>query len=35
MAWALWLFANHCTVVTDNERDFHEIAFINPVRGAP
>jgi predicted nucleic acid-binding protein len=27
--------ANDCTVVTDNERDFRDIAFINPMRGGP
>jgi predicted nucleic acid-binding protein len=26
--------ANECVVVTDNERDFRDIDFINPIRGA-
>ena len=27
--------ANDCVVVTDNERDFEDINFINPLRDAP
>ena len=26
--------ANDCIVVTDNEKDFIDLGFINPVRGA-
>jgi predicted nucleic acid-binding protein len=27
--------ANDCVVVTDNEKDFADIAFVNPLRGDP
>ena len=27
--------ANNCVVVTDNEKDFADIAFLNPLRGDP
>ena len=27
--------ANDCVVVTDNEKDFVDITFVNPLRGNP